>query len=130
MVQLRIGAHDQIARSDVPFLHQDEVGDAGVDVVELLDAVISSKLPAGALVGGVFLGLGRCDVIEDDRDAARIVESIDAELAHDVHGAPRSCMAHYEIGKRVDDDAGLDAINACRAGEYFLRYGPQRLDSL
>lgn len=110
---------------------QDKVGDAGVDVVELLDAVISSKLPAGALVGGVFFSFGRRNVIENDRDAARIVESIRTELAHDVHRAPRCRMAHHEIGKRIDDDAGLDAIHACRADEYFLRYGlqgPTRLE--
>jgi len=104
---------------------QDKVGDAGVDV-ELLDAVISGKLPAGALVGGVFFSFGRRNVIENDRDAARIVESIRTELAHDVHRAPRCRMAHHEIGKRIDDDARLDTIHAGGAGEYFLRYGPQR----
>ena len=54
-----IRAHDQVARGDVPFLHEHEVRDAGVGVIEPFDTVRAREFTARALVGSVLLGSRR-----------------------------------------------------------------------
>ena len=97
--------------------------DAGIDVVEFLDSVVTRELAADALIGSVLLGLCGRDVIEHDGDARRIEQFRRAELLHDVDGTPSCRMAHHQIGGRVDDATRLDVRYTGSARKDLLRDG-------
>ena len=104
-----IGADHEVARLDVTVLHQHQVRDARIDVIELLDAVLARKIARGLLVLGVLLGLGGGNVIEHDGEALGVVELGGADALHDSHGPPGRGMAHHDIRIGVDDFAGRQA---------------------
>jgi len=91
---VRVGADDQVARQDVPVLHQHQVGDAGVDVPELLDAVLSGEGAAQLMVRGGLGGLRRRKVIHHHRDPVGRVERATGHLLERLDTPPACDVAH------------------------------------
>jgi hypothetical protein len=100
---VRIRADDQVARRDVPGFHQNQVRDSGVHIVKLVDPVGAREIAAYLLIGGVLLGFGGRDVVQDHGQPVRIVELGRADLLHDADRSPRRRVTHHQVGIGVDD---------------------------
>src|SRR5262249_20679074 len=102
---MRVRADDQITGRDMSGFHQYEVGDPGIDVVELSDTKLPYECPALQVVRGILLRFGRSNVIQYDSDPVWIVELRCADLFHHADRTPCRSVTHHEIRIGIHDSA-------------------------
>jgi hypothetical protein len=117
---VRICADDQVAGRNVTRFHQNQVGDAGVDVVKFVDPVGAREIAAHLLIESIFLGLSGGDVVQHHRQTVRIVELGRADFLHHADRAPRRRVAHHQIRVSVHNLARPHGFFAGFRGQNFF----------
>jgi hypothetical protein len=120
---VRIGAHDEVAGRDVPRFHEHQVGDAGIDVIELADAMLAREVPRDLLIGGVLFGFGGRDMVQNDRQPLGVIEPGGSDALHDADRPPSGGVAHDQIGEGVHNFTGRDGRSSRFRRKDFLGNG-------
>ena len=88
--------------------HENQVGNAGIDIVELPDSILLHECPAFEMVRRILLGLRRSDVIQHDSDSIGIVKLRRSDFFHHADRPPGGGVAHHQVGVGIYDLSRCD----------------------